>query len=84
MYLEQKSVRKTFPVSVFGVELKKIEFVAFKVSKTTFFSISTIFVFRRFFERLGSYRAETFTTDRSRAPGYFVRMHVGGQRGQKH
>ena len=43
MYLEQQSVRKTFPVSVFGVELKKIEFVAFKVSKTTFcFKISSL------------------------------------------
>ena len=43
MYLEQKSVRKTFPVSVFGVELKKKELVAFKVSKTTFcFKISSL------------------------------------------
>ena len=38
MYLEQKSVRKTFPVSVFGMELKIIEFFTFKVSKTTFLS----------------------------------------------
>ena len=37
MYLGQKSVRKTVKVSVFGVELQKIEFFAFKVSKCMFF-----------------------------------------------